>query len=178
MEWSCGWRLGETGVLSVNARAQCCREQHYFGVTTAALSAARVSKSQDLDLQEDRKRFQGRRATDGTVERKTGKVRAQIVLETGPEHRRGFLTALGPGTVGRPVEVAGIEGNNDHAVPAGFAPGSGLGRTATALLSLGGRLIRAAGTIVENDMLVARAKGEGRNPQRDEKDHRDGKSGT
>ena len=143
-----------------------------------ALSAARVSESQDLDLQEDRKRFQGRRATDGTVERNTGKVGAQIVLKTGPEHRGGFLNELRPGTVGRPVEVAGIEGKNDHTVPAGLVPGSGLGRTTIALLSLGGRLFRAAGAIVENDMLVACAKGEGRNPQRDEKDHRDGKSGT
>ena len=74
------------------------------------------SESQDAGPEEDRKRFQGRGATDRTMERNTGKGRGEIVLEACGKGCRGLRNVFGLGTVCRPVEVAGIEGKNAHTV--------------------------------------------------------------
>jgi hypothetical protein len=76
------------------------------------------------------------------------------------------------------LEITGIEGKNHHTITAGFLLGlaEDFGAATTGRL-LGGGLF-AAGATVEDDIIFAEAESEHGKPQRDEGDHREGKSGS
>ena len=137
-----------------------------------------ASKPQDLGPQID-PGISGRRRTGEGARDCSGKRGGkEEVLISGGNGERGAVLLGGSELAGGPVELAGIEGKDHHAIAAGCRFGLGEFHTvlAAALLHRGG--LDTAGAAIENKMVFAKTESERREPERDENDHREGESGA